>query len=161
MSLEQLISSNRNKTFIHKFNPNLYDKAPWLCGCSQSNAFFCFPCLLYGGNVSWTKNGIRDLNHLSQKIEKHKFSNLHLHNMLNLSILINKLILVMLHLFIDIMTSRLKSSNIIKNYSELSVELSSNIIKLDNVAECSEVSHLKTYAMCTCNIILLKIEIFC
>ena len=51
------------------------------------NAFFCFPCLLYGGDVSWTKNGIKDLKHLSQKIEKHKVSNLRLHNMLNLSML--------------------------------------------------------------------------
>ena len=48
---------------------------------------FCFPCLLYGGDVSWTKNGIKDLNHLSQKIEKHEVCNLHLHNMLNLSML--------------------------------------------------------------------------
>ena len=30
---------------------------------------------------------MKDLNHLSQKIEKHKVSNLHLHNMLNLSML--------------------------------------------------------------------------
>ena len=87
LSLEQLVSSSRNKMFVRKFNPSLYDKAPWLCGCSQNNAFFCFPCLLYGGDVSWTKNGIKDLNHLSQKIEKHKVSNLHLHNMLNLSML--------------------------------------------------------------------------
>ena len=48
---------------------------------------FCFPCLLYGGDVSWTKNGIKDLNHLSQKIEKYEVCNLHLHNMLNLSML--------------------------------------------------------------------------
>ena len=33
------------------------------------------------------QNGIRDLNHLSEKIEKHKVFNLHLHNMLNLSML--------------------------------------------------------------------------
>ena len=87
LSLEQLISSSRNKTFVRKFNPSLYDKVSWLCGCSQTNAFFCFPCLLYGGDLSRTKNGIKDLNHLSQKTEKHKVSNLRLHNMLNSSML--------------------------------------------------------------------------
>ena len=39
LSLQQLLLSSQNKTFVHKFNPNLYDKAPWLCGCSQNNAF--------------------------------------------------------------------------------------------------------------------------
>ena len=42
LSLQQLLLSSQNKMFVHKFNPSLYDKAPWLCGCSQNNAFFVF-----------------------------------------------------------------------------------------------------------------------
>ena len=87
LTLQQEVSSSRHRAFVRKFNSNLYDKAPWLCGCNQKNAFFCFPCLLFGGDVSWTKNGIKDLNHLNQKIEKHKVSGKHLNNMLNLSML--------------------------------------------------------------------------
>ena len=87
LSLQQEVSSSRHRAFVRKFKSNLYDKAPWLCGCNQKNAFFCFPCLLFGGDVSWTKNGIKDLNHLNQKIEKHKVSGKHLNNMLNLSML--------------------------------------------------------------------------
>ena len=87
LSLQQEVSSNRNRLFIHKFNTSLYGKAPWLCGYNQKNAFFCFPWLLFAGDSSWMKNGVKDQNHLNQKIKKHKVSNIHLSNMLNLSLL--------------------------------------------------------------------------
>ena len=87
LSLQQEKSSSRGRSFTRKFNQSLYDKTPWLCGCNKKNALFCFPCLLFGGDSSWTKYGVNDLNHLNQKVAKHKVSSIHLNNMLNLSML--------------------------------------------------------------------------
>lgn len=39
---------NKIKPHKRSFNRNLYEKIPWLCGCNEKNALFCFPCLLLG-----------------------------------------------------------------------------------------------------------------
>uniref|UniRef100_V5GS97 Zinc finger protein n=1 Tax=Anoplophora glabripennis TaxID=217634 RepID=V5GS97_ANOGL len=64
--------------FIRKFDKNIYDKTLWLCGCDETNRFFCFVCLLFGGGEeNWTKTGVSDLKHLEIKIKKHENSPKH------------------------------------------------------------------------------------
>jgi hypothetical protein len=54
-------------TYQRKFNPEMYSKHDWLCGCDVKNALFCFPCLLFGDDVAWTRTGVTDLGHLPEK----------------------------------------------------------------------------------------------
>ena len=42
---------------------------------------------MFGGDLSWTKNGITDLRHLPQKIMKHEQSAKHMNNVIDLSVL--------------------------------------------------------------------------
>jgi hypothetical protein len=51
------------------------------------NSLFCFPCLLYGGQDSWSESGVNDLGHLNEYIKKHSESKKHLNNVLDLSAL--------------------------------------------------------------------------
>jgi hypothetical protein len=73
-------SSSRKSTYQTKFNPQIYSKHNWICGCEVKNALFCFPCLLFGGDAAWTKTGVTDLGHLPEKNEKHKNSAKHIRN---------------------------------------------------------------------------------
>lgn len=68
------------------FKREWYAKNEWLCGCDSKNALFCFPCLLFGGEISWTKSGIRDINHLATSIKKHEASVIHIKNVLKLAL---------------------------------------------------------------------------
>uniref|UniRef100_H2ZT00 DUF4371 domain-containing protein n=1 Tax=Latimeria chalumnae TaxID=7897 RepID=H2ZT00_LATCH len=52
----------------------------WLCGSASRKSLFCFPCLLFGGELSWTQTGVNDLKHLSEKIKKHESCKCHLDN---------------------------------------------------------------------------------
>ena len=51
----------KGRTFNRNFNNDVYDKYDWLCGCGKKNLLFCFPCVLFGGEESWSKHGINDL----------------------------------------------------------------------------------------------------
>ena len=62
--------NSRKKIYTRTFNRSLYDKTPWLCGCDAADALFCYPCLLLGGDATWTRNGVRDHRHLTEKITK-------------------------------------------------------------------------------------------
>lgn len=86
---QEIKSKSRN--FVRKFNPDIYNKNDWICGCSERNALFCFPCLLFGGGreEAWVKKGVTDINHLHDRIKKHENSSIHITNVLNLSILGN------------------------------------------------------------------------
>ncbi|KAL1139372.1 hypothetical protein AAG570_006356 [Ranatra chinensis] len=86
LSLEQ-VAKAKDRQFTRRFNPKVYKKKEWLCGCELRNALFCFPCLLFGGDFSWTKAGIRDLNHLAERIKKHDSSPFHVENVFNLAVL--------------------------------------------------------------------------
>lgn len=77
----------KNKCVKRKFNPAIYAKHDWLCGCDIRNALFCFPCLLFGGEISWTQNGVTDLKHLSEKIHKHTASLGHKNSVMDLAVL--------------------------------------------------------------------------
>lgn len=80
-------SSSRNNTFERKFKADIYSKCDWLCGCEIKNAFFCFPCLLFGGEISWTQTGVVDLKHLNEKIKKHENSAQHIKNSIDFGML--------------------------------------------------------------------------
>ena len=53
---------SKNKRYIRRFNSEWYQRKNWLCGCEIKNALFCFPCLLFGGDVAWTKEGFRKID---------------------------------------------------------------------------------------------------
>ncbi|XP_050313466.1 uncharacterized protein LOC126748345 [Anthonomus grandis grandis] len=85
LKIEQSVSSKK-RTFMRTFNPDLYNKHTWLCGCPIKNDLFCFPCLLFGGEVSWTKVGFTDLNHSGDRIKKHSLSATHMKNVVQYSL---------------------------------------------------------------------------
>lgn len=85
----QVVYKDKNRTYNRHFNKSMYEKWEWMCGCSEVNSFFCFPCLLFGGDEIWTKTGIRDLKHLADKCKKHGLSKVHLNNETNLAVLGN------------------------------------------------------------------------
>jgi hypothetical protein len=58
-----------------------------MCGCDVKNALFCFPCLLFGGDATWTKTGVTDLGHLPEKTKKHERSVKHTRNVIDLAML--------------------------------------------------------------------------
>ena len=45
---------SNSKVYQRKFHSNIYDEFDWLCGCDVADAFFCYPCLIFGGDRSWT-----------------------------------------------------------------------------------------------------------
>lgn len=77
---------SKSRTFSRKFNPDIYKKNDWICGCTERNSLFCFPCLLFGGGRedAWTKKGVNDINHLNDRMKKHENSSVHITNVLNL-----------------------------------------------------------------------------
>jgi len=80
-------STSRKKEYKRHFTTKVYENYEWLCGCDEKNALFCFPCLLFGGDLTWTKIGMFDLKHLHIKIKKHENSTKHLNNVVDLSLL--------------------------------------------------------------------------
>ena len=85
-NLNQTVTSGK-RTFNRKFNKSVYSKCSWLCGCDTKPALYCFPCLLFGGEGTWTKAGFKDINHLSDRIKKHEASATHIQNSLKLALL--------------------------------------------------------------------------
>jgi hypothetical protein len=82
-----ITSSSRKSTYQRKFNPEIYSKHDWQCGCNVKSALFCFPCLHFGGDAAWTKTGVMDLGHSPEKIKKHERSAKHMRNVINLAML--------------------------------------------------------------------------
>ena len=85
--ISQGCKGRNSKSYTRKFSRKLYDDTDWLCGCDVTNAFFCFPCLLFGGERSWTVTGQTDLRNLGTKIKRHSKSEQHLKYVLDLSML--------------------------------------------------------------------------
>uniref|UniRef100_A0A8C5MYS6 KRAB domain-containing protein n=1 Tax=Leptobrachium leishanense TaxID=445787 RepID=A0A8C5MYS6_9ANUR len=83
VSIVQL-SRDRGKMYNRNFNPHLYMTHKWLCASVSKSALFCFPCLLFGGEASWTKYGVRDIKHLPAKIKKHEATFSHIENSLKI-----------------------------------------------------------------------------
>lgn len=86
LNFTQKINSEK-RSFTRNFKNDQYEKCSWLCGCDSRIALFCFPCLLLGGEDSWTKTGFKDLNHLTDRIKKHEVSGAHVKNSLQLALL--------------------------------------------------------------------------
>ncbi|XP_072378059.1 zinc finger MYM-type protein 1-like [Diabrotica undecimpunctata] len=79
--------SSRGKNYKRQFNCDIYTRNSWICGCNRKNALFGFPCVLFGGDKSWTQVDVTDLVHLSDKIKKHETSKHHLHNQMEYALL--------------------------------------------------------------------------
>lgn len=79
----------KSRQFKRNFNADSYKKHGWLCGCNVRNALYCFPCLLFGGEQSWTKLGMTDIHHLNDRVKKHEASSCHMKNVLSLTLLGN------------------------------------------------------------------------
>uniref|UniRef100_H3B1F8 HAT C-terminal dimerisation domain-containing protein n=1 Tax=Latimeria chalumnae TaxID=7897 RepID=H3B1F8_LATCH len=71
--------------YTHKFTMAWYEKKKWLCNSASRKSLFCFPCLLFGGEVAWTQTGVNDLKHLSEKIQKYESRKCHLDNSIKLA----------------------------------------------------------------------------
>ena len=79
---------SKKKSYERNFDPVLYQKYDWICGCEEQNALYCFPCLLFSkSDSSWIKQGVKDLKHVYYKINKHKGSSDHLNCVIDLQML--------------------------------------------------------------------------
>jgi hypothetical protein len=67
---------NQNRSFSMSW----FDKKRWLTVSEEKKSFFCFVYVLFGGENNWTMTGIRDLKHLSKRVEKHEASAAHIEN---------------------------------------------------------------------------------
>ncbi|XP_078529616.1 zinc finger MYM-type protein 1-like [Lissotriton helveticus] len=86
----QQSSLDRGKLYTRSFTNTWYTKVDWLTGCPSTNTLFCFPCLLFGGETPWTKKGVKDLKHLSDKVKKHAHTKTHMENLTRLGMLGDK-----------------------------------------------------------------------
>lgn len=86
LNITKQTQSDKNSR-SRKFNPVLYNKNNWICGCDVTNRMYCFPCVLYGGEEHWGEKGVDDLIHIWEKIKSHERSPRHMHNMLSLNML--------------------------------------------------------------------------
>ena len=77
----------KGKSFKRRFNKQYYTKHQWLCGCTESTALYCFPCILFGGEDAWTKTGFKNLSKLSQRTKTHAKSSKHIDSMVSFNLL--------------------------------------------------------------------------
>ncbi|XP_078539195.1 zinc finger MYM-type protein 1-like [Lissotriton helveticus] len=80
-------TQDRGKIYKRTFSNTWYAKVDWLTGSTSKNCVFCFPCLLFGGDLKWARQGVTDLKHLSDKIKKHAHSKCHMENLTRLGML--------------------------------------------------------------------------
>jgi hypothetical protein len=64
----QQSGKNQNRPFSNSW----FDKKRWLTVSEENKSFFCFVCVLFGGESNWTVTGIRDLKHLSERVKNMK-----------------------------------------------------------------------------------------
>ena len=66
-----------------------YKKLPWLSGCEDTKAFYCFACLLFPTSTTtrWNTDGFRDLSNLTKSAKKHSNNADHLKAATALSLL--------------------------------------------------------------------------
>ncbi|XP_069505521.1 zinc finger MYM-type protein 1-like [Ambystoma mexicanum] len=80
-------AKDRGKAYTRTFSMVWYEKKTWLTGSIAKRSLFCFPCLLFGGETAWTKTGVTDLKHLSEKTKRHESCKSHIENILQLRML--------------------------------------------------------------------------
>ena len=78
---------SNNKPYRRKFNKEWYKKVRWLCGSKELKGLFCFPCILFGGEETWTDTGFKNINKIKDRTNKHAKSKKHLDNMMSFSLL--------------------------------------------------------------------------
>ncbi|KAK9883817.1 hypothetical protein WA026_002013 [Henosepilachna vigintioctopunctata] len=66
---------------IRRFNRKWYETYPWLTGSPSMNKIFCLVCVIYGGEISWSQDGISVIKNFVNKAEKHQCSKRHIKNM--------------------------------------------------------------------------------
>jgi hypothetical protein len=84
------ITKCKTRDYVREFRNDIYKTHDWICGCSETNRLYCFPCLLFGqksNDAAWVKNGINDLIHLTSKIKTHEKSMTHINSQLNFKLL--------------------------------------------------------------------------
>ncbi|XP_057705172.1 uncharacterized protein LOC130923456 [Corythoichthys intestinalis] len=72
----------------HTFSKTWFANKAWLTGCSETNALFCFPCLLFQMPQSdplWIKTGLTDLKHFDEEAKNHELTTIHVENALRLA----------------------------------------------------------------------------
>ena len=80
-----IVQAGKDKT--RSFNPEWFKRKTWLTACVTRKSLFCLPCLLFGGDTTWTTVGFKDLKHLSERLAKHESSGSHVENSLKLGLL--------------------------------------------------------------------------
>lgn len=71
------ITQKDGKT-IRKFQKSWYESFTWLTGSVNTNALYCFPCSLFGGEEPWAKAGVNVVKNFVQKANKHASSKKHI-----------------------------------------------------------------------------------
>ena len=68
------------RTADHQFQGDWYAKKEWLCGSTNLQRLFCWPCLLFapGKSQTWTRQGCADMLSFLSDCRKHERSNCHL-----------------------------------------------------------------------------------
>jgi hypothetical protein len=68
------LKQQKETKIISTFQTAWFSKKEWLCGCTTTNRFFCFPCLLFSisSESVWVKEGYCDLNNLPNALSKHE-----------------------------------------------------------------------------------------
>ena len=75
-----------HKSQQRRFNETWYEKKGWLTASTSKSSLFCFYCLLFGGDDAWTRNGVRDMKHLSERIRSHEASSSHIRNAMSFNL---------------------------------------------------------------------------
>ena len=68
------------RTANRQFRDECYAKKEWLCGSTNLQRMFCWPCLLFapGKSQAWTRQGYADMRSFLSDCRKHGQSNCHL-----------------------------------------------------------------------------------
>lgn len=72
--------SQQDGKIIRKFGVSWFTKTSWITVSEEKKAFFCFICILFGGEPSWTCSGIKDIKHISERIRSHELTATHINN---------------------------------------------------------------------------------
>lgn len=75
-----------HKTQTRNFNIDWYRRKPWLTASENRMSLYCFYCLLFGGEYPWTRDGVRDLKHLSERVKAHETTPNHIGNCLKIAL---------------------------------------------------------------------------
>ena len=78
-TLKELFS--QTKKCKRYFNPAMYSKYEWLCGCSHKVCLFCWPCALFSVDprqIVLAFDGVSDLNNLNNILTRHCVTKQHI-----------------------------------------------------------------------------------